>query len=279
MTAPASEEAAATARGKSTFYYAMRLMPADRRAAMFAIYDIARALDDVADEPATLEAKRAALAGWRQEIAATYRGTATYPLTRALLPSLSKFDIPRREFEELIRGMEMDIDGPIRAPERPVLDLSCRRDAGAIGLLSIPVFGADGPAEHEFAVLLGRAFQLTNILRDVQEDADIGRLYIPRDYLAAAGIDSDDPLAVVRHPKLPAAAHLLAEDARAAFAAADDALTRCRRQPLWPALAMMGAYRPVLDRLAQQNYSPAIRVRPSRRAALWAAFKYAVLAR
>jgi squalene synthase HpnD len=273
-----TENAAAVARGKSTFYYAMRLMPRHRREAMFAIYDIARALDDVADEPATIESKRTALADWRAEIAATYRGAPTYPLTAALLPSLQRFDIPQREFEQLILGMEMDIEGPIRAPEKHVLDLYCRRVAGAVGLMSIPVFGADRPAEHEFALLLGRALQLTNIIRDVQEDADVGRLYIPREYLSAVGIEGDDPMMVLRHPNLARAAHLVAEDARAAFAAVDETLTRCRRRPLWPALAMMGAYRPMLDRLAAQNYSPAIRVRPNKRAALLAAFRYAVLA-
>jgi squalene synthase HpnD len=270
-------DSAAVARGKSTFYYAMRLMPAERRAAMYAIYDIARALDDIADEPGDLDARRAAMAAWRDEIAALYTGKPTYPLTRGLLPSLRSFDIPRAEFLELIRGMEMDLEGPIRAPTLPVLDLYCRRVAGAVGLLSLPVFGADGPAEHEFALLLGRALQLTNILRDVAEDAEIGRLYLPRDYLRDAGIESDDPEIVIRHPRLPDAMRRLAADAEQSFAAADETLTRCHRRPLWPALAMMAAYRPVLARLAEHSYSPATRIRPSKKAALWAAFRAALV--
>jgi squalene synthase HpnD len=271
----AAVDSAAVARGKSTFYYAMRLMPAERRAAMFAIYDIARAVDDIADEPGDLNARRAAMAAWREEIAALYAGAPTYPLTRGLLPSLRQFDIPRAEFLQLILGMEMDLEGPIRAPTLPVLDLYCRRVAGAVGLLSLPVFGADGPAEHEFALLLGRALQLTNILRDVAEDAAIGRLYLPRDYLHEAGIDSDDPNTVVSHPRLADAMRRLALDAEQSFAAADETLARCRRRPLWPALAMMAAYRPVLARLAEHRYSPHIRIRPSKKAALWAAFRAA----
>jgi phytoene synthase len=173
--------------------------------------------------------------------------------------------------------MEMDLEGPIRAPTLPILDLYCRRVAGAVGLLSLPVFGADGPAEHEFALLLGRALQLTNILRDVAEDAAIGRLYLPREYLGEVGIQSDDPEIIVRHPRLAEAMRRLAVDAEHSFAAADETLARCRRRPLWPALAMMAAYRPVLGRLAQNGYSPAIRVRPSRKAALWAAFRAALV--
>ena len=267
----------AVARGRSTFYYAMRLMPQERRAAMFAIYDLARALDDVADEPAEVGVKRAGLAAWRREIAALYAGAPTHPLTRNLLQPVLRFRLPRAEFEELIRGMEMDVEGPIRAPTRAQLDLYCRRVAGAVGLLSLPVFGADGPAEHEFGLHLARALQLTNILRDQAEDAAAGRLYLPREYLRQAGIAGDDPAAAMRDPHVGAAARLLADDARRAFAAAEAALARCDRRPLWPALAMMAAYRPMLDRLAAANFSPAARVRPSRRAALWAALRTALI--
>src|SRR5262249_53543609 len=130
-------------------------------------------------------------------------------------------------------------------------------------------------AEHEFALLLGRALQLTNILRDIGEDAADGRLYVPRTHLAAAGIDGEEPQAVIRHPRFADAARRLAADAARAFAAAGERVARGRGRPLWPALAMMGAYRPVLGRLDRTGYSPAIRVRPSRRAALWAAFRAA----
>lgn len=275
---PAADDPAPQ-RARSSFYWAMRLMAPDRRAAMFAIYDIARALDDVADEPGEPAAKRAALDGWRQELAATYAGAPTRPLTRALRPAIERFRLPAREFEELIRGLEMDVNGPIQAPTRSELDLYCRRVAGAVGLLSLPVFGADGPEEHEFALHLGRALQLTNILRDLAEDAAISRLYVPREYLETAKLDSAEPSVAVRDPRLGDAARSLAADAEQAFEAARAVLPCCDRRRLWPALAMMAAYRPMLAQMRRANFSPDAPVRPSPGAALVAAVSARVLGR
>jgi squalene synthase HpnD len=271
MTAETADDAPPSQRGRSSFYWAMRLMPPERREAMFAIYDIARALDDVADDPGDAAGKRTALDAWRQEIAALYAGKPTRALTRAVWPAVQRFQLPRNEFEELIRGMEMDVDGPIQGPTRAALDVYCRRVAGAVGMLSLPVFGADGPDEREFGLHLGRALQLTNILRDMAEDAGIGRLYLPREYLQAAGIATVEPAAVLRDPRLPAVTKAVGADAERAFAATDEILPLCNRRALWPALAMKAAYRRMLDRMRATGFSPDIPARPSKRAALTAA--------
>ena len=250
-------------RQRSTFYLAMRLMPAHRRRAMFAIYDLARAIDEVVDGDAPEAAKRAELESWRREIAALYDGAPTHELTTALQPALAEFRLPRREFEQLLAGFAMDIDGHARAPTQAAFDLYCRRVAGAVGVLSLPVFGADGPAEHEFALHLARALQITNILRDIDQDAQIGRLYMPREYLAAAGLDANAEIAtLIGDARFADALARLRADAHAAFAAVDATLPRCRRSTLWPALGMMAAYRSILRDLERgRNRTRLVRAR------------------
>ncbi len=266
-------------RTRSTFYWAMALMPRERRQAMFALYDLARALDDVADGDGTREERRAGLAEWRHEIDRLYAGTPTRALTQALLPVIRRFGLPRSEFEELTLGMEMDVDGPLVGPPRAILDLYCRRVAGTIGRLSLPIFGADGGAEREFALYLGRALQLVNILRDLRADAATGRLYMPLEYLRTAGIDAGSPQSALDAPAFNRAAQLLVADAHEAFAAAHARLARCNRRALWPALAMSAAYRSLLDRLAQSTLPMPTRQHVSRAAALGAAVRAALFAR
>jgi phytoene synthase len=268
-----------TTRTRSTFYWAMALMPRERRRAMFALYDLARALDDVADGEDTVEDRHAALNEWRREIDRLYAGTPTHALTGALLPVIQRFELPRAEFEELTRGMEMDVDGPLVAPPRSVLDLYCRRVAGTIGRLSLPIFGADGGAEREFALYLGRALQLVNIVRDLHADAATGRLYVPREYLQAAGIEPGSPQAILAGPNFNQAAQRLVADAEEAFAAAHASLPECNRRALWPALAMSAAYRALLNRLAGSTLPMPTRQHVSRGAALCAALRAAIFAR
>lgn len=268
-----------TARSRSTFYWAMRLMPRERRAAMFAIYDLARALDDVADGPDSREAKKAALAEWRAELGRLYDGAPTHDLTRALAPAVARFDLPRAEFEQLILGMEMDVDGPLVAPARAVLDLYCRRVASAVGLLALPVFGASGQAERELALYLGRALQLTNILRDIAGDAATGRLYVPDEYLVQAGVTSRVPAQAIREAGFEGAARRLARDAAAAFGAAERQMTRCNRKALWPAAAMLASYRDLLARVEARSFAATEPVAPSRLTALGAALGAAIASR
>lgn len=236
---------------RSSFYMAMRLMPARRRGAMFAIYAFARALDDVADGTQSREEKRRALEAWRRELADVYRGVPTTPVGRALSDAVKSYRLPREEFEALIDGMMMDIAEDMHAPALAKLDLYCRRVAGSVGLLALRVFGCDTAAERDFAVDLGRALQLTNIARDIGEDGGRGRLYVPGEVLGDLGVGDIDPLRITVHPCFTEIRRRLCNLAAAAFADADKAFAACPSpRRLWPALAMMGIYRRILARLA-----------------------------
>ena len=188
----------------TSFYWAMRLLPTDRRNGMYAIYAFCREVDDIADDIAPPAQKQAALADWHAEIDALYAGKPRHLVARALHEPIERYGLRRQDFHAVIDGMEMDAAQDIRAPDLATLDLYCGRVAGAVGHLSVHVFGDAGPAAHTVADHLGRALQLTNILRDLDEDARRGRLYLPREILDRHGIATTEPLAVLRHPALPA---------------------------------------------------------------------------
>ena len=239
----------------SSFYWAMRLMPASRREAMFAVYGYCRALDDVADGPQPVEAKRAHLAAYRSDVAALYAGQAVLaPEVAALAPAVRRFGLPHAELEALVDGMAMDVDGPVVAPSLDLLRLYCRRVAGSVGMLAVRVFGR--PEAESLAVPLGEALQFTNILRDVAEDAQLGRLYLPEELLAEAGIETRLPAEVARHRLLPSACEALADRAEARFRDAEAEMARLGRRGLWPAMVMAATYRTQLNRLREHGWRP-----------------------
>jgi phytoene synthase len=173
-----------SARRRSTFYWAMRLLPEPRRSALFALYDVARAIDDVADGPESAETRRAGLARWRVEIAAIYEGTPSEPAARALQPHARAFGLPREELELLIDGQEMDL-APRRYDDASFAHY-CRCVAGTVGVLALPIFGAAGAPARAYALALGEALQRVNVLRDIDEDAARGRDYLPEPRAAFA---------------------------------------------------------------------------------------------
>jgi phytoene synthase len=178
-------------RAGTSFYRGMRILPPDRRMAMYAIYAFCRLVDDVADEPAPMEAKRAGLQSWREMIAAVFGGRGADAVTRVLVPAVDRFALRQEDFLAVIDGMEMDAATEIVAPDWPTLDLYCDRVAAAVGRLSVRAFGDSSAKADEVAFNLGRALQLTNILRDIAEDAGRNRLYLPREWLEAAGVPAD----------------------------------------------------------------------------------------
>ena len=175
----------------TSFFWAMRVLPAERRRAMYAIYAFCREVDDIADEPGATEDKLRALAGWREEISRLYAGQPQWPTSRALLEAVERYELPQEEFLSVIDGMEIDAAPIVRM--RRVEDLLdyCRKVAGAVGMLSIRAFGMPQRPGPQIAESLGNALQLTNILRDVKGDAKRQRLYVPTDTLArhASGQD------------------------------------------------------------------------------------------
>jgi phytoene synthase len=194
-------EAIVRAAGTS-FHRGMAILPPPRRQAMYAIYAFCRIVDDIADEESPFETRKPRLEEWRAHLAALYRGEASDPVTRELLRAIQTYALRQEDFAAVIDGMEMDADAPIVAPDEATLDLYCDRVAAAVGRLSVRAFGDASPAADEVAHHLGRALQLTNILRDIHEDAQRSRLYLPRDLLDPLGIPPDAPAALT-HPALP----------------------------------------------------------------------------
>ncbi len=268
MTAPpgptADRKALArgVARAGSSFYWTMRLLPRPQREAMFALYAYCRELDDIADGPAPLAEKRGRLAAWRRELDALYAGMPATPVSLALLGPIRRCKLPREEFEEVIAGMEMDANGVMLAPLLPDLRLYCRRVAGAVGVLTLGIMGDRSRSAGCLALALGEAMQLTNILRDLREDATLGRLYLPRETLAEAGIVAASPNEVLAHDALPWVCDIVAAMAAARFEEAGLMLNEVDRAAAAPAMVMMDVYSRLLDRLRRRGWEDLDR-RPS----------------
>jgi phytoene synthase len=273
-----SDIAAKVQASGTSFYAAMRLLPQARRDAMFAIYAFCREVDDIADEPAEIADKQHRLDAWRIEIARLYEGVPQHPIAKALLPCVQRFGLRREDFLAVIDGMAMDAVEDIVAPPMDKLDLYCDRVASAVGRLSVRAFGATEPEADEVAYHLGRALQLTNILRDLAEDAERGRLYLPRELLDDAGIAERAPMQVVRHPRLREACRALGRRARQHFAGAQVAMAACAKGPMRPAAIMGGVYRAILDRLMLADWrDPFARISLPKWQKLWLAFRHGFL--
>jgi presqualene diphosphate synthase len=262
----------------TSFYWAMRLLPRQRREGMYAIYAFCREVDDIADDTAPVAQKQAALAAWHREIDALYVGNPRHLVARALVESLERYRLRREDFHAVIDGMEMDAAEDIRAPDLATLDLYCGRVAAAVGHLSVHVFGDASPAAHMVADRLGRALQLTNILRDLDEDAQRGRLYLPREILERHGIAATDPLMVLRHPAVPAVCRDVAAIALEHFDKAAEAMARCSRWAMRPAAVMGAFYRAMLDAMLRDGWhDPSRRVGLSKPHKLWLVLRHGLV--
>ena len=262
----------------TSFYWAMRLLPRERRAGMYAIYAFCREVDDIADDTTPPAEKQAALASWHREIDALYAGRPRQLVARALAEPVDRYQLRREDFHAVIDGMEMDAAEDIRAPDLAALDLYCGRVAGAVGHLSVHVFGDTSPAAHTVADHLGRALQLTNILRDLQEDAERGRLYLPRENLEQHGIASTEPPVVLRHPALPSVCRDVAALALTHFETASEAMERCSRHAMRPAAVMGAFYRATLEALLRAGWrDPSRRIGLSNPHKLWLVLRHGLL--
>jgi presqualene diphosphate synthase len=262
----------------SSFYAAMRLMPKAEREGMFAIYAFCRAVDDIADDgTAEREDRRVQLDAWRADLRSLY---ADGPPGRAdfLVEPVKRWGLELDDFLAIVDGMQMDVDADIVAPTLEVLDLYCDRVASAVGRLSVKTFGMEREPGVKLAHHLGRALQLTNIVRDIDEDAAIGRLYLPQEELLAAGIESREPVEVVDDPRVDQVCRAVAARAHAHFREAD-ALMRARPAGRLRTPRLMGeVYARILARAEAQGWSP-----PRRRASigkgqlLWLVLRHGLL--
>ncbi|MFA6118201.1 MAG: presqualene diphosphate synthase HpnD [Sphingomonas sp.] len=240
----------------SSFYAGMRVLPKAEREAMYAIYGFCRLVDDIADDQqGNREGRMQALDAWRADLDSLYAGGP--PGQAALVAeAVKRFDLDRADFEAVIDGMAMDVDRDIRWPPMAELDLYCDRVASAVGRLSVRIFGMDEAPGIELAYHLGRALQLTNILRDVDEDAEIGRVYLPVEAISAAGIPLTTPLDVVADPRIDSACRSLAATAHEHYRRAHAVLaTRPRGHLIAPRL-MEAAYAKVLQRTEAIGWKP-----------------------
>jgi squalene synthase HpnD len=266
----------------SSFYTAMRILPRAQREAMFEIYSFCRLVDDVADSTAPHAERRPKLSEWRQRIEAIYAGNVP-PDLRGLAQAASDFKLQKEDFLAVIDGMDMDAAEDIRAPSWEKLDLYCDRVASAVGRLSVRVFGMAENDGIALAYHLGRALQLTNILRDVDEDADIGRLYLPAEELRKAGIDSTDPKnldpkTALASPRLGEVCEAVALRALNHFKEADAIMARNPRRVVKAPKIMEEVYRVMLQGMRTRGWAPPrTRVQVSPLRLSWIAVQYAII--
>jgi phytoene synthase len=240
----------------SSFYLAMRLMPKRERDAMFAIYAFCRRVDDIADDGVGTRAERyERLEAWRRDLDALYGGQKPQSVA-FLAPVVAQFGLRKEDFFTILDGMEMDVAEDIVAPDLATLDLYCERVASAVGRLSIKVFGMDENPGFELAHHLGRALQLTNILRDIDEDAGIGRLYLPREYLFAAGFKSLDPRMVVSDPRVDGVCRAVAEKAHGHYEKAQAILAKKPKGRIATPRLMGAVYSEILKATEAQGFQP-----------------------
>jgi len=277
LEAAASNANYNTTASGSSFYAAMRILPREQREAMFQIYSFCRQVDDIADSDGPRPDRLAALQEWRDDIDALYQGRPPARL-QDYVASVQRFGLKREDFLAIIDGMEMDVPQDIRAPDLATLDLYCDRVASAVGRLSVRVFGLPENDGILLAHHLGRALQLTNILRDIDEDARLGRLYLPREGLLHAGITSDDPLKVSADRALPKVCLPLVERARAHFENADAVMKRNSRRVVRAPRIMSKYYRAILELLVARGFaSPRAPVRVNRMARIAILLRYAII--
>lgn len=242
-------------RSGTSFGPGMAILPRPRREGMHAVYAFCREVDDIADDDGMARSERMArLADWRAEIDRLYAGRPQTPTGKALAEPIRRFDLPRDEFILMIEGMEMDANGPVVAPSMAQFRAYTRRVAGAVGRLSMPIFGAPaGAASDQFALALGDALQITNILRDVGEDAAIGRLYLPAELLEKYDCPKD-PARIVGAPGLGPLAAELGALAGEKFSEARSVLDTLNWRTVRPALLMMGVYAKYLTDLRARGW-------------------------
>jgi len=275
-TAAANANYGTTASG-SSFYAAMRILPRAQREAMFQIYSFCRQVDDIADSDGPRPERLAALQQWRDDIDALYRGNPP-PRLKDYVTSVKTFGLRREDFLAIVDGMEMDVPQDIRAPDMATLDLYCDRVASAVGRLSVRVFGLPEDDGILLAHHLGRALQLTNILRDIDEDAGLGRLYLPREGLLEAGITGNDPVQVAADPRLPKVCAPLVERARAHFEKSDEIMARHQRRVVRAPKIMSKYYGAILRRLIARGFAaPRAPVRVSKVTRLAIVLRYALI--
>jgi phytoene synthase len=262
-----------TVQSGSSFYYSFLFLPAERRRAITALYAFCREVDDTVDEATDGSVARIKLAWWRTEVATMYGGTPTHPVTQALLPHVAVYNLEQQHLQAIIDGMEMDLDQS-RYLDYPGLQKYCWRVAGVVGILSASIFGHTNPQTLAYAEKLGLAFQLTNIIRDVGDDARKGRIYLPVNELQQFGVTAADLLNFRHSEKFEALMRFQSERAQRTYDEALALLPKEDRRAQRPGLMMAAIYRTLLGEIERDGFhvlNQRISLTPLRK--LWLAWK------
>ncbi len=252
----------------------MRVLPREQREAMYHVYAFCRAVDDVADNGGSREVRLADLVQYRKDIEQLYATGKRTSRTRDLAGPIAQYGLLKDDFIAVIDGMEMDIVRDLHAPEWAVLDLYCDRVASAVGRLSVRIFGIDEAPGIELSHNLGRALQLTNILRDIDEDAAMGRLYLPKEALRDVGISDASVEAILADPRLDRVCRGIADKARRYYDRSEAIMARCPRRTVRSPRMMATVYRGILEKLIARGWkAPRVDVRRSKRTVLWAVLR------
>jgi len=241
------------AKSGSSFYYSFRFLPPQQRQAIIALYAFCREVDDTVDEIADTDIARTKLEWWREEIQRTFHGIATHPVGLSLQAALQNFDLQEEYFMEIIDGMAMDLD-QFSYPEFKHLALYCHRAASVVGLLSVEIFGYEDRKTLKYAENLGMALQLTNIIRDVREDAERGRIYLPQDELHQFNVSADDLLALKSSPELIDLLKFQTARAKQYYQQALQLLPESDRYTQRTGLIMAAIYEATLDEIEKDNF-------------------------
>jgi phytoene synthase len=247
----------------TSFYWALRFLPLKKREAMFAIYAFCREVDDIADGNGPLKEKSSQLKKWRQKVDNLYNNNPTDLITHALTEPIKNYNLNKQDFIAIIDGMETDSVDHLRIPNKAALAMYCDQVACSVGRLSNNIFGIEPILGNKLAKFLGEALQLTNILRDVYEDSDRNRVYLPRDLLALHGNDKMAINEILEHPGLIGACKDLEELNREKFKRAEDTIKECNIELISPALIMMRIYYQLfilLKRRGWENYKVPVKV-------------------
>jgi phytoene synthase len=245
-----------TKKSGSNFYYSFLFLPKAKREAMYTVYAFCKAVDSAVDEPPPDSNPKEELKRWRNELEAVYRGTPTFPITVSLAHHVKTLAIPKAYFEELIKGVEMDLFNN-RYVTFEELSLYCYRVASVVGLICLHIFGVTSPRAQDYAVDLGMAFQMTNILRDLGADAMQGRIYLPLDDLRACNYPEKSMLQQTYSPEFQALMRRETARARHYYDKAQVALMalpRSERQALTVAEIMRGIYSRILGKIERSDY-------------------------
>lgn len=241
------------AKSGSSFYYSFRFLPAQQRQAIIALYAFCREVDDTVDEISDTGIARAKLEWWREEIQRTFQGLPTHPVGLSLQSALRNFDLHEEYFMEIIDGMAMDLE-QFSYPEFKQLALYCHRAASVVGLLSVEIFGYQDRKTLNYAENLGMALQLTNIIRDVREDAERGRIYLPQDELQKFNVKADDLLALKSSPELIELLKFQTARAKQYYQEALQLLPDSDRYTQRTGLIMATIYEATLDEIVKDNF-------------------------